>query len=47
MHAATLFADMPEEVSRGWPVIVRRTEPGDYEALHRIFSSPRAVAGTL
>ena len=38
---------MSEEVSRGWPVIVRRTEPGDYEALHRIFSSPRAVAGTL
>jgi L-phenylalanine/L-methionine N-acetyltransferase len=47
MHAATLFADMSEEVSRGWPVIVRHTEPGDYEALHRIFSSPRAVAGTL
>jgi len=38
---------MSEEVSRGWPVIVRHTEPGDYDALHRIFSSPRAVAGTL
>jgi putative acetyltransferase len=38
---------MPEEVSRGWPVIVRRAEPGDYEALQRIFSGPRAIAGTL
>ena len=28
-------------------VTVRRTEPEDYEALHRIFSGPRAVAGTL
>ncbi|MBA2535443.1 MAG: GNAT family N-acetyltransferase [Rubrobacter sp.] len=26
---------------------VRRTEPDDYVALHRIFSGPRAVAGTL
>jgi putative acetyltransferase len=38
---------MPEEVSRGLHVIVCRTEPGDYEALHRIFSGPRVVAGTL
>ena len=38
---------MPEEVSRGWPVIVRRAEPGDHEALHRIFSGPSAVTGTL
>jgi L-phenylalanine/L-methionine N-acetyltransferase len=28
-------------------VTVRRTEPDDYKALHRIFSGPRAVAGTL
>jgi putative acetyltransferase len=28
-------------------VIVRRTEPDDYEALHRVFSGPRAMAGTL
>ena len=28
-------------------MIVRRTEPDDYEALHRIFSGPRAVSGTL
>src|SRR5215213_2417292 len=28
-------------------ITVRRTEPGDYVALHRIFSGPRAVAGTL
>ena len=47
MHHATLLADMPEEVSRGWPVIVRRAEPGDHEALQRIFSGPRAIAGTL
>jgi L-phenylalanine/L-methionine N-acetyltransferase len=38
---------MPEEVSRRWPVIVRRTGPGDYEDLRRIFSDPRVVAGTL
>jgi putative acetyltransferase len=47
MHPATLLADMSEEVSRGCPVIVRRTEPGDFEALHRIFSGPRVIAGTL
>ena len=28
-------------------VSVRRAEPEDYEALHRIFSGPKAVAGTL
>jgi putative acetyltransferase len=28
-------------------ITVRRTEPDDYRALHRIFSGPRAVAGTL
>jgi L-phenylalanine/L-methionine N-acetyltransferase len=28
-------------------VTVRRTEPEDYEALHRIFGGPRAVAGTM
>jgi putative acetyltransferase len=28
-------------------VIVRRAEPGDYEALHRVFGGPRAMAGTL
>lgn len=28
-------------------VAVRRAEPEDYEALHRIFSGPRAIAGTL
>jgi putative acetyltransferase len=47
MHHATLLIDMPEEVSTGLHVIVRRTEPGDYEALQRIFSGPRAVAGTM
>ena len=28
-------------------IIVRHAEPGDYEALHRIFSDPLVVAGTL
>jgi len=28
-------------------VTVRHTEPDDYRALHRIFSGPRAIAGTL
>ena len=28
-------------------VSVRHAEPEDYEALHRIFSGPKAVAGTL
>ena len=28
-------------------VTVRHTEPEDYEALHRIFSGPKATAGTL
>ena len=28
-------------------LIVRRCEPEDYEAVHRVYSSPRAMAGTL
>jgi len=28
-------------------ITVRHTEPEDYEALHRIFSGPKAVAGTM
>jgi len=28
-------------------ITVRHSEPDDYKALHRIFSSPQAVAGTL
>jgi putative acetyltransferase len=28
-------------------VIVRRTEPTDYEALQRLFSGPRVISGTL
>jgi putative acetyltransferase len=47
MHHATLFVDMTEELWRGWPAIIRRTEPDDYEALQRIFSGQRAIAGTL
>jgi putative acetyltransferase len=47
MHHATLPANVSEKVSRGWHVIVRRTEPDDFEALQRIFSGPRAISGTL
>jgi L-phenylalanine/L-methionine N-acetyltransferase len=28
-------------------ITVRSTEPDDYKALHRIFSDPRTIAGTL
>ena len=28
-------------------VSVRHAEPGDYEAMHRIMSGPKAAAGTL
>ena len=28
-------------------ITVRHSEPEDYEAMHRIFSSPQAIAGTL
>jgi L-phenylalanine/L-methionine N-acetyltransferase len=28
-------------------VIVRYAEPDDYKALHRIFSGPKAIAGTM
>ena len=28
-------------------ITVRHAEPKDYEALHRIFSGPRAISGTL
>ena len=47
MHHATLLTDMPEKVPREWPVIVRRAEPDDHPALHRLFSGPRAIAGTM
>jgi putative acetyltransferase len=28
-------------------LIIRRTEPGDYEAIHKIFTCPRVIWGTL
>jgi putative acetyltransferase len=28
-------------------IAIRRAEPDDYEALHRIFSAPKAIRGTL
>lgn len=31
----------------GHPIVVRRAEPGDAEAIHATFSRPNAIAGTL
>ena len=31
----------------GHPIVVRRAEPGDAEAIHQTFLGPRAIAGTL
>lgn len=28
-------------------IVIRHVEPDDYEALHRIFSTPKAIRGTL
>ena len=28
-------------------IVIRHAEPSDYEALHRLFSGPRAIEGTL
>ncbi len=28
-------------------IVIRHAEPDDYEALHRIFSGPRVIEGTL
>jgi len=28
-------------------IVIRHAEPDDYEAIHRILSGPRAIAGTL
>ena len=34
-------------MTAGHPIIVRRAEPGDAEAIHQTFLGPRAIAGTL
>src|SRR5437899_12381571 len=31
----------------GHPIVVRRAEPADAEAIHETFLGPRAIAGTL
>jgi L-phenylalanine/L-methionine N-acetyltransferase len=31
----------------GHPIVVRRAEPADAEAIHSIFAGPKAIAGTL
>ncbi len=28
-------------------IVIRRAEPGDYEAVRQVFAGPRAVWGTL
>ncbi len=33
--------------SAGHPIVVRRAEPRDAEAVHAIFAGPKAIAGTL
>lgn len=34
-------------MTSGHPIVVRRAEPGDAEAIHATFLGPRAIAGTL
>jgi putative acetyltransferase len=34
-------------MNAGHPIVVRRAEPGDAEAIHATFLGPRAIAGTL
>ena len=34
-------------MTAGHPIVVRRAEPGDAEAIHQTFMAPRAIAGTL
>jgi putative acetyltransferase len=34
-------------MSSGHPIVVRRAEPADAEAIHETFLGPRAIAGTL
>jgi putative acetyltransferase len=34
-------------MTAGHPVVIRRAEPGDAEAIHQTFLGPRAIAGTL
>jgi len=34
-------------MSSGHPIVIRRAEPADAEAIHETFLGPRAIAGTL
>ena len=34
-------------MTSGHPIVVRRAEPGDADAIHATFLGPRAIAGTL
>jgi L-phenylalanine/L-methionine N-acetyltransferase len=34
-------------MTAGHPIVVRRAEPGDAEAIHQTFLGPRVIAGTL
>ena len=42
-----MYAPRGSRKERAWRITVRHAEPKDYEALHRIFSGPRAIVGTL
>jgi putative acetyltransferase len=34
-------------MTTGHPIVIRRAEPGDAEAIHQTFVGPRVIAGTL
>jgi putative acetyltransferase len=34
-------------MTTGHPIVIRRAEPGDAEAIHQTFLGPRVIAGTL
>src|SRR4029453_18909064 len=46
LRLAEGFADESMTAS-GHPIVVRRAEPSDAEAIHATFLGPRAIAGTL
>src|SRR5207237_2106666 len=47
-RAATRGVPLSKNMSAtGHPIIVRRAEPADAEAIHETFLGPRAIAGTL
>lgn len=39
--------DMPQDKPDSKSILIHRAEPDDYQAIHRIFSQPRVIWGTL